>query len=127
LRSENGRVFGDTIEGMDFAYLAKVTAINVAVLARLAAAPAAPGGVSVAGELTRDTTVAWAAVPGAARYTVRWRRNDKAEWSDARVVSGATEVVLKEVSVDDHYFGVSAVGADGAESIVTFAGRAARR
>jgi hypothetical protein len=127
LRTENSRVFGDTIEGMDFSYLTKVAAINVAALARLAAAPAAPVGVSVSGELTRDTSVAWQAVPGAARYKVRWRRNDKADWSDERVVSGATQLVLKEVSVDDHYFGVSAVAADGAESIVTFAGRAARR
>jgi hypothetical protein len=127
LRAENGRVFGDTIEGMDFGYLGKVAAINVAALARLAAAPAAPAGVSVSGELTRDTTVAWQAVPGAARYKVRWRRNDKADWSDERVVSGATQLLLKEVSVDDHYFGVSALAVDGAESIVTFAGRAARR
>lgn len=123
VRTENGRVFADTIEGMDFAYLAKVTAINVAAIARLAAAPAAPAGVTVAGALTRDTTVAWRAVPGAARYTIRWRRNDTQDWREARVVTGATTAVLKDVSVDDHFFGVSATGIDGAESLVTFAGR----
>ena len=42
LRTENGVVYGDTIDKMDFAYLAKVTAINVATIRRLAAAPAAP-------------------------------------------------------------------------------------
>lgn len=115
LRTENGRVYGDTIEGMDFTYLAKVTAINVAAIARLATAPSAPAGVTVSGELSRDTTVSWQAVPGAARYKIRWRRNDKADWSDERVVTGATEAMLKEVSVDDHYFGVAAVGADGAD------------
>jgi Zn-dependent M28 family amino/carboxypeptidase len=127
LRTENGTVFGDTIEGMDFAYLAKVTAINVATLARLAAAPAAPTGVTIAGALTRDATVAWQAVPGAASYKIRWRRNDKQDWTDSRTVAGATTAVLKEVSVDDHFIGVSAVGAEGTESIVTFAGRAQRR
>ncbi|WP_301076372.1 M20/M25/M40 family metallo-hydrolase [Sphingomonas sp.] len=127
LRTENGRVYGDTIDGMDFPYLARVAAINVATIAQLAAAPAAPAGVSIAGELTRDTTVAWQPVPGAARYKIHWRRNDKPTWTDEREVSGATQRVLKEVSVDDHYFGVSAIGPDGAESIVTFAGRAPRR
>lgn len=127
LRTENGRVYGDTIEGMDFPYLARVTAINVATIGQLAAVPAAPAGVNVAGELTRDTTVAWQPVPGAARYKIHWRRTDKPAWTDAREVSGATQQVLKEVSVDDHYFGVSAIGPNGAESIVTFAGRAPRR
>ncbi|QNE31525.1 M20/M25/M40 family metallo-hydrolase [Sphingomonas sp. NBWT7] len=127
LRTENGRVYGDTIEGMDFDYLARVTAINVAALAQLAAAPAAPAAVSVSGELTRDTTVSWQASPDAARYRLRWRRNDKPAWTDEKIVTGATPVVLKEVSVDDHFFGVSALGANSAESIVTFAGRAPRR
>ena len=112
---------------MDFPYLARVTAINVATIAQLAAAPAAPAGVSVAGELTRDTNVAWQPVPGATRYKIHWRRNDKPAWTDDREVAGATQLVLKEVSVDDHFFGVSAIGPNGAESIVTFAGRAPRR
>ena len=124
LRTEGGRVFGDTVEGMDFPYLAKVTAINVATLARLAAAPSAPEGVAIDGALSRDTNVRWKAVPGAARYRVRWRRNDRQEWSDARVVSGATATVLKDVPVDDHFVGVSAIAADGSESLTTFGARA---
>jgi hypothetical protein len=127
LRTENGRVFGDTIEGMDFGYLARVTAINVATLARLAAAPAAPATVSVSGELTRNTTVAWQPVPGAQSYRIRWRRTDAPAWTNEKKVIGAVQIVLNEVSVDDHYFGVAAIGADGAESITTFAGRAPRR
>ena len=127
LRTENNIVYGDTVEGMDFPYLARVTAINVAALARLAAAPSAPTGVTIAGALTRDATVAWNAVPGAASYRIRWRRTDKSDWTDSRTVTGATTAVLKEVSVDDNFIGVSAVSANGAESIVTFAGRAARR
>jgi hypothetical protein len=124
VRVEGGRAYGDTIEGVDVGYLAKVTAINVATLARLAAAPPAPARVSLAGALTRDTTVRWPAVAGAARYRVRWRRTDAAGWTDARMVTG-TEVVLKDVPVDDHLIGVAAVAADGAESLVTFGGRAA--
>ncbi|WP_375271175.1 M20/M25/M40 family metallo-hydrolase [Sphingomonas sp.] len=123
VRTENGRVFADTIEGMDFDYLAKVTAINVAAIARIADAPAAPASASVSGALTRDTTVKWAPVPGVAAYKVRWRMNDRQDWTDAKTVTGATTTLLKNVPLDDHFIGVSAVGADGAESLVTFAGR----
>ena len=122
LRTEKGIVFGDTVDKMDFGYLAKVTAINVATLARLAAAPAAPASATISGALSRDTKVAWAAVPGAAGYRVRWRRNDRSEWSDQRDVTG-TETLLVQTPVDDHFVGVSALAADGSESLVTFAGR----
>ena len=122
LRTEKGIVFGDTVDKMDFGYLAKVTAINVATLARLAAAPAAPASATISGALSRDTKVAWAAVPGATGYRVRWRRNDRSEWSDQRDVTG-TETLLVQTPVDDHFVGVSALAADGSESLVTFAGR----
>jgi hypothetical protein len=127
LRTAGGRVYGDTIDRMDFAYLARVTAINVATLARLAAAPPAPADASLVGDLSRDTTVAWSAVPGAIGYRIHWRRNDRADWSDSRYVRGALTTTLVQVPVDDHFVGVSALGADGSESLVTFAGRATRR
>ncbi|PCD03750.1 peptidase M28 [Sphingomonas spermidinifaciens] len=125
LRTENGRVYGDTIDKMDFDYAAKVTAINVAVARRLTDAPSAPTGVSVDGALGVDSTVKWAAVPGASGYRIHWRRNDAQDWTDhADVGADATSFTAKGVVVDDHFFGVSAL-ADKAESIVTFAGRAA--
>ena len=130
LRTEKGVVYGDTIEGMDFAYLSKVTALNVATLARIAAAPAAPEDVSIAGALSRDTTVKWSAVPGAATYRVRWRRNDTQDWTNARDVPATgpnPQAVLTQVPVDDTFVGVSAVSANGAESVVSFAGRERRR
>lgn len=125
LRTENGRVYGDTIDKMDFDYAAKVTAINVAVARRLADAPSAPTGVSVDGALGVDSAVKWAAVPGATGYRIHWRRNDAQDWTDhADVGADATSFTAKGVIVDDHFFGVSALDG-GAESIVTFAGRAA--
>jgi hypothetical protein len=122
LRTEGGTVFGDTIDRMDFAYLGRVTAINVATLARLAAAPAAPATATISGALSRDTKVAWAAVPGAVRYRLHWRRNDTADWTNTRDVTG-TQALLPRTPVDDHFVGVSALAADGSESLVTFAGR----
>jgi hypothetical protein len=127
LRTENGRVYGDTVAGMDFPYLAKVTALNVATLRALADAPTAPASVSLDGALSMDTRVFWDAVPGAVAYRVLWRRADAQDWIDSRVVTGATETVLKDIVVDDHFIGVAAVGRDGAESLVTFGGMAPRK
>lgn len=125
LRSEGKRVYGDTIDRMDFPYLAKVTAINAATIARLAAAPAAPASASIEGALATDTTVRWQPVANAAGYRIRWRRNDAQDWTNSRDVTGA-EAVLKGVIVDDHFVAVSALSASGAESVPTFAGRAPR-
>ena len=123
VRTENGRAYGDVIEAMDFRYLARVTALNVAVLRRLAAAPAAPATASISGALADDTHVSWTPVPAAARYRIRWRRADSFAWTGARdVPASATALDLPRVNIDDHFFGVSALSADGAESLVTFAG-----
>ncbi|MBB6227235.1 hypothetical protein FHS79_001401 [Polymorphobacter multimanifer] len=128
LRTENGIEFGDTVDKMDFAYLAKVTAINVASIRRLAAAPAAPESVALQGALGSDIKVVWAPVAGAAGYRVHWRRNDTQDWQQSRdVPASATETVLKDMIVDDTFVGVSALSASGAASIATFGGRAVRR
>ncbi len=128
LRTEKGVEFGDTADKMDFAYLAKVTAINVAAIKRLAAAPAAPAAVALQGALGSDTKVTWTPVPGAGGYRVHWRRNDAQDWQQHRdVPASATETVLSNIIVDDTFVGVSALSQGGAESIVTFGGRAPRR
>jgi hypothetical protein len=126
LRTENGRVYGDTVDKMDFPYLAKVTALNIATIRRLANAPNAPSGVVLDGALSHDVKVKWNPVPGAKGYRVYWRRNDTQDWSEVRGVAGRTETVLKDVVVDDHFVGVSAVAEDGSESIVTFGTRSPR-
>jgi hypothetical protein len=125
LRTENGKVYGDTVDKMDFPYLAKVTAINVATLRRLASAPAAPASVTIGGALSTDTSVKWEPVPGASAYRVHWRRADAQDWQHQVDVKGS-ETWLKGVIVDDNFVGVSALAADGAESLVTFGGRARR-
>jgi len=126
VRQEGGRAFGDTVEAMDFAYLAKVTALNVAVLRALASAPAAPESAVLAGAVSSDTSISWTPVPGAAGYRVYWRRADRQDWEEHRDTE-ATELVLPGVIVDDTFFGVAALGRDGAESMVTFAGLPPRR
>ncbi|USI72639.1 M28 family peptidase [Sphingomonas morindae] len=123
VRKEGGRRYGDTLDMVDFPYLTRVTALNMAVIRDLARAPAQPASASISGALSDDTEVRWAAVPGAAGYRVRWRRADTADWSDARdYPAGTGAAVLPRVNIDDHFFGVSALARDGSESLVTFAG-----
>ena len=127
VRTENGRRYGDTIEFVDFPYLAKVTAVNAAVIRELAHAPAAPRTASIDGAVSDDTRVSWAPVPGAAAYRIRWRRADGFDWTDAKdVPAGETSLLMRNVNIDDHFFGVSALAKDGAESLSTFAGVAPR-
>lgn len=125
LRVEGGIAYGDTVDKMDFAYLAKVTAINIAAVRQLASAPAAPRRVTIEGALSFDTSINWEPVPGAARYRIRWRRTDAPAWTGSREVTG-TAAKLVNVSIDDHLFAVSALNGAGAESIATLAGPAPR-
>ncbi len=127
LRTESGRIYGDTVDRMDFPYLAKVTALNIAVLRQLAAAPSAPARVTLDGAVSTDTIVKWTAVTGASGYRIRWRRADRSGWEKSRDVAGAiTAETLKGIIVDDSFVGVSALSANGAESLVTFGGLAPR-
>ncbi len=121
LRTENGIEYGDTVDKMDFEYLAKVTMLNVRTAAALADAPPAPVSATLGGAVSSDTTVKWNAVAGAQGYRVYQRRADSQDWVFVREVQG-TNAVLEGLIVDDHFVGVSAIGNEGAESVITFAG-----
>jgi hypothetical protein len=118
--------YGDTLDGVDFDYLARVTRLDVVALAALAAAPAPPAGVVIEGALSSDTTVRWTPVPGAVAYRVWWRDTLSPTWQHALRVDGATTAtaVVPGVVIDDWFFGVSSIAADGFESPVVFPGDA---
>ena len=84
LRTENGKVYGDTIDHMDFAYLEKVAKLNIAALAAIASAPPPPEPM-VEGAVSTDTTVSWKPIPAATGYVVRWRRTDANQWQQSAV------------------------------------------
>jgi Zn-dependent M28 family amino/carboxypeptidase len=124
VRTENGRAYGDMIEGVDFPYLAQVTRLNAVTLAALASAPAPPSGVKIEGAVSADTKVSWDPVAGATGYRVWWRGTTEPRWSHARAVGAETSTVLTNVVIDDWFFGVSSVSAEGWESPVVFPGAA---
>lgn len=126
-RTENGRVYGDTVDRMNFSYLARVTALNIAVAREIAGAPPPPASVTLSGALGSDTTLRWTTVSGAAGYRIRWRRADRTDWENMiDVAPGVTEHVVKGQVVDDMFFGVSSLSATAQESVVTFGGAAPR-
>ena len=71
-----------------------------------------------------DTTVSWTAAPGAAAYNVWWRDTTAPFWTNMRPAGNAVSLVLKNVNIDDWFFGVSSISADGYESPVEFPGAA---
>jgi len=122
LRTENGTVYGDTIDEMDFPYLARVTRLNIAVADRLARAPLPPV-TSAEAAVQTFTTVKWQPAAGAVAYRVWRRRTDVRDWGEPVRIDdpAATSLKLDGVRGDDWLFGVSAIGADGTESPVSSA------
>ena len=122
IRTENGVAYGDVVEGVDFDYAAKMTALNAAVLARLAWAPPAPAGVRIGGAVSPSTTLEWEAVgdPRLAGYKVYWRDTTAPRWQRSQWVGDVTAFTLEGMVIDNYLFGVAAVGRDGNESVVAF-------
>lgn len=122
IRVENGIAYGDVIEGVNFEYAAKMTALNAATLARLAWAPLAPSNVLIGGAVQPSTTLRWDAVddPRVVGYKVVWRDTTSPRWQYSRWVGDVTEYTLEGLVIDNYLFGVAAVGADGNESLVSF-------
>jgi hypothetical protein len=93
-------------------------------MAALASAPAPPSGVEIGGAVSADTTIRWTPVEGAARYRVWWRSTTDPQWRFSRWAEGANELTLRGIVIDDWFFGVSAVSADGYESPIVYPGAA---
>ncbi len=123
VRTENGVFYGDTLEFVDFGYVASVARINAASLARLALAPARPKNAGmVTARLGNDTELKWDAVQDSdtAGYEIVWRDTTSAVWTNSQPVGNVTNFVMKGMSKDNYFFGVRAVDKDGNKSPVSF-------
>ncbi len=119
VRIENGIQYGDLLRYVDFAYLARVTRMNVAALATLALAPPAPVVTMSVKSLAYDTTLAWHDEPSALAYDVVWRRTTDATWTHERRVGLVTTATLP-LSKDDWIFGVRAFDKAGHVSVAAY-------
>lgn len=122
LRTEGGIAYGDVIEGVDFEYAARLTAVNAATMAAIAWAPPAPTDVRIGGAVQPSTTLAWTPVesPVLAGYRIYWRDTTAPQWQHSRFVGRVSEFTLENLVIDNYLFGVAAVGQDGNESPVAY-------
>jgi len=118
LRTENGIVYGDLPEFVDYRYLRRTAQVNLATLASLALAPAAPQKVEVlTAKLTNRTELRWQAPqggPAPAGYIVLVRETSAPQWQQRFPISGTTADL--GISKDNYIFGVVSVDAAGHES-----------
>lgn len=116
----------DTIDGVDFHYLAQNARVNAAAMATLALAPPPPIVVTERGAPTIDRRTSgydahlrWQASPGAAGYRVFWRSAWDPDWQHDIAVGNVTEYTFPHLNIDDWVFGVAAVDAAGHESTIS--------
>jgi hypothetical protein len=120
VRVENGIQYGDLVEFCDFKYIARVARVNAAALWSLAQAPGTPKGVVIdTTRLTNDTALRWqrGTGPDLAGYEVVWRETTAPDWTNVLAVGDVTTVTI-DLSKDNVFFGVRAVGRDGYRSPV---------
>ena len=114
----------DTVDRVDFAYLAQNARVNAAGAASLALAPAPPVVTITSIGTPRltprgyGTSLQWAASPGAVGYRIYWRESWVNDWQRAQTVGDVTQAVLPDAPIDDFVFGVAAIGAGGHESLI---------
>jgi len=121
IRTENGIKYGDVVEGVNFDYAAKMTAVNAINLASIAWAPPSPEKVEIGGIVEPSTKLRWEKVKGdIAGYKIYWRDTTSPVWQYSRFVGDVTEFTLDGIVIDNFFFGVAAVDKDGHESLVVF-------
>lgn len=118
LRTENKKEFGDLIKFMDFEFLRKNTAVNLAILSNLSKAASVPQDVKMnVKELSNFTSLKWqkplnGTVSG---YYILIRETDQSMWQK--------KIFTKDLSIeipyskDNYFFAVQSVNSTGNESL----------
>lgn len=118
IRKEKDIQYGDLREFMDFEYLRKNTAVNLACLANLAGSPSSPQEVFIdVKNLTNSSYLYWK--PGATGdtkgYYILVRETSEAQWQK-KIFTTNTSMRLP-YSKDNYFFAVQAVSENGQESL----------
>ena len=122
IRIENGISYGDVIEGVDFEYAKKLTAVNAINLASLAWAPPSLGKLSIGVIVEASVKFRWKKINdiNVAGYKIYWRDTTSSNWDNSRFVGNVSEATLEGIVIDNFFFGVATVGKNGYESPVVF-------
>ncbi|AZM57285.1 aminopeptidase [Streptomyces sp. WAC 01529] len=122
VRVVDGKQYGDLPEFCDFPFLARVARVNAATLWSLAQAPGTPRGAKIlTAALTNETELVWERGTEAdlTGYEVVWRETTDTDWTHVIDVGDATRHTV-DLSKDNVFFGVRAVGRSGLRSPVAF-------
>lgn len=118
VRMENGILYGDLEEHIDYEYLRKNTGLNLVNLANLAKAPSMPDSVKMdVKKLSNSTYLYWKA-PRSGKikgYYVLVRETTSASWQK-KIFTAETEMRLP-FSKDNYFFAVQSVNETGNESL----------
>jgi hypothetical protein len=122
VRIEDGRIYGDRIEYVDFDYAAKLTAVNVVTLASLAHSPLPPSQVMIGGAVSPSTQLKWTSQQSGhlAGYKVYWRDTTSPTWQYHKWIGMASQATLDNIIIDNYLFGIASVSKEGHESIVQY-------
>jgi len=121
VKEENGKKFGDLIEFVDFEYVRKIAAVNLAVLAEAAYAPLSPEKVFLeTRELGNDTKLKWTVSTGSkpAGFNILIRETSSPVW-EKKIYTTGTEAVIP-YSKDNYFFAVQSCDDKGHRSIPVF-------
>lgn len=122
IRTERGIAYGDVIEGVNFEYAKKLTAVNAITLAQLAWAPPAVQSLGIGGAVQPSAKFRWEKTSGkdVAGYKIYWRETTSPIWQFSRFVGDVDTHTLEGIVIDNFFFGISTVGTNGFESEVVF-------
>jgi Zn-dependent M28 family amino/carboxypeptidase len=122
IRIEDGINYGDVLEGVNFKYAKKLTAVNAINLASIAWAPPAVKSLSIGGVVEPSVKFRWVAVDNntVKGYKIYWRDTTSPIWQNSRYIGNVSEYTLDGIVIDNFLFGISTVGKNGIESPVVF-------
>jgi Zn-dependent M28 family amino/carboxypeptidase len=118
IRTENGVRYGDLEEHIDYEYLRKNTAINLANLANLAKAPPVPDSVKMdVKKLSNFTNLFWnkPLIGNTKGYYILVRETTSAFWQ--KKIFTTQTVASLPFSKDNYFFAVQSVNENGNESL----------
>jgi len=134
-RTQDGIVYGDLIEFVDFEYVNRVAKVNLASMWSAANAPALPVNVTISElvgfpaaaestppeEISNDSLFAWNTGndPLVAGYELVWRTSATQQWSHVLELGYVGNVTVN-LGKDDSQFGIRAVGHNGMKSPAVF-------
>jgi len=123
VREEDGVLYGDLPEFVDFAYVGRVaTSVSSAIL-EMASAPAPPKGVIVSiRKLTPHTTLKWKPnkEEDLGGYAILIRKTNEKTWTERHDVGKVTNTTLEGYSKDDYLFAVESYDKLGNRSLPVY-------